>query len=70
MTWKYAAAGLPFGGAKGGIIADLNNVDRVAWMKSFAKMIRPCCPAQYIAGTDVGTIELDMAIFAHGIGDM
>jgi glutamate dehydrogenase (NAD(P)+) len=39
-------------------------------MKSFAKMIRPCCPAQYIAGTDVGTIELDMAIFAHGIGDM
>ena len=70
MTWKCAASGLPFGGAKGGIIADPNKVDRVAWMKSFAKMIRPYCPSQYIAATDVGTTELDMAVFAHEIGDM
>ena len=70
MTWKCAAAGLPFGGAKAGIIADPNKVDRVSWMKSFAKMIRPYCPSQYIAATDVGTTELDMAIFAHEIGDM
>ncbi len=70
MTWKCAAAGLPFGGAKGGIIAEPNKVDRVSWMKSFAKMIRPYCPSQYIAATDVGTTELDMAIFAHEIGDM
>jgi len=70
MTWKCAAAGLPFGGAKGGIIADPNSVDRVAWIKSFAKMIRPYCPGQYIAATDIGTTELDMAIFAHEIGDM
>ena len=70
MTWKCAAAGLPFGGAKGGIIADPNKVDRVQWMKSFAKMIRPYCPSQYIAATDVGTTELDMAVFAHEIGDM
>ena len=70
MTWKCAAAGLPFGGAKGGIIADPNSVDRVAWVKSFAKMIRPYCLGQYIAATDIGTTELDMAIFAHEIGDM
>ncbi len=70
MTWKCAAAGLPFGGAKGGIIANPNNVDRVGWMKSFAKMIKPYCPYQYIAATDVGTTELDMAVFAHEIGDM
>jgi glutamate dehydrogenase (NAD(P)+) len=70
MTWKCAAAGLPFGGAKGGIMADPNKVDRVAWIKSFAKMIRPYCPLQYIAATDVGTTELDMAVFAHEIGDM
>ncbi|HZA06676.1 MAG TPA: Glu/Leu/Phe/Val dehydrogenase dimerization domain-containing protein, partial [Nitrososphaeraceae archaeon] len=70
MTWKCAAAGLPFGGAKSGIIADPDKVDRVAWMKSFAKMIKPYCPTQYIAATDIGTTELDMAIFAHEIGDM
>jgi len=70
MTWKCAAAGLPFGGAKGGIISDPNKVDRVQWMKSFAKMIKPYCPSQYIAATDVGTTELDMAVFAHEIEDM
>jgi glutamate dehydrogenase (NAD(P)+) len=70
MTWKCAAAGLPFGGAKGGIVANPNAVDRVSWMKSFAKMIKPFCPSQYIAATDVGTTELEMAVFAHEIGDM
>jgi glutamate dehydrogenase (NAD(P)+) len=70
MTWKCAAAGLPFGGAKGGIVANPNEVDRVSWMKSFAKMIKPYCPTQYIAATDIGTTELDMAVFAHEIGDM
>ena len=70
MTWKCASAGLPFGGAKGGIIANPGKVNQVEWMKSFAKMIRPYCPSQYIAATDVGTTELDMAVFAHEIGDM
>lgn len=70
MTWKCAAAGLPFGGAKAGIIGNPADVDRVGWIKSFAKMIRPYCPLQYIAATDIGTTELDMAIFAHEIGDM
>jgi len=70
MTWKCASAGLPFGGAKGGIIANPTKVNQVEWVKSFAKMIRPYCPLQYIAATDVGTTELDMAVFAHEIGDM
>lgn len=70
MTWKCASAGLPFGGAKGGIIANPSQVNKVEWMKSFAKMIKPYCPSQYIAATDVGTTELDMAVFAHEIGDM
>jgi glutamate dehydrogenase (NAD(P)+) len=70
MTWKCAAAGLPFGGVKAGINGNPAEVDRVGWMKSFAKMIRPYCPLQYIAATDIGTTELDMAIFAHEIGDM
>ena len=67
---EMCCTGLPFGGAKGGIIANPNKVDRVSWMKSFAKMIRPYCPSQYITATDVGTTELDMTIFAHEIGEM
>ncbi len=70
MTWKCASAGLPFGSAKGGIIANPNKVNKVEWMKSFAKMIKPYCPSQYIAATDVGTTELDMAVFAHEVGEM
>ncbi len=70
MTWKCALAGLPFGGAKAGIMGDPSNVDRVSWMRGFAKAIKPYVPLQYIAATDMGTTELDMAVFAHEVGDM
>lgn len=70
MSWKCAMAGLPFGGAKAGIIGDPMKVDRVAWMRAFARAIKPYVPLQYIAATDMGTTEMDMAVFAHEIGDM
>jgi len=70
MTWKCAMAALPFGGAKGGIIGDPSKVDRVAWVRSFAKAVKPYTPLQYIAATDIGTTEMDMAVFAHEVGDM
>ncbi len=34
-------SGTPFGGAKAGIIGDPAKVDRVAWMRAFAKEIKP-----------------------------
>lgn len=70
MTWKCALANLPFGGAKGGIIGDPTKVNRVAWIKAYAKAIKPYVPLQYVAATDMGTNEMDMAVFAHEIGDM
>jgi glutamate dehydrogenase (NAD(P)+) len=70
MTWKCAMAALPFGGAKSGIMGDPSAVDKVAWMRSFAKMVKPYVVQQYIAATDMGTTELDMAVFAHEVGDM
>lgn len=58
MTWKFASVGLPFGAMKRGIIANPEKVNKVEWMKSFTKMIKPCCSTHYIAATDVGTRDL------------
>ena len=64
MTWKCAAAGLPFGGAKGGIVSNPNEVDRISWMKSFAKMIKPYCPTQYLLLQTLGRLNLTW-LFSH-----
>jgi glutamate dehydrogenase (NAD(P)+) len=53
------------GPGKGGIRfadANPNEVDRVSWIKSFAKMIKPYCPTQYIAATDIGTPSLSLGL--------
>ncbi len=70
MTWKVALAGLPFGGAKAGIRGDPSKTDRAAWVRAFAKAIKPYVPNQYVGATDMGTTELEMAVFAHEVGDM
>jgi len=70
MTWKVALAGLPFGGAKAGIRGDPSKTDRAAWVRAFARAIKPYVPNQYVGATDMGTTELEMAVFAHEVGDM
>jgi glutamate dehydrogenase (NAD(P)+) len=70
MTWKVSLASLPFGGAKAGIRGDPSKVDRAAWVRAFARAIRPYVPNQYVGATDMGTTELEMAVFAHEVGDM
>jgi glutamate dehydrogenase (NAD(P)+) len=61
MTWKNAAAGLPHGGAKAGIIADpampWDQKERV--IRAFAQAIADL--TQYIPGPDMGTDESCMA---------
>jgi glutamate dehydrogenase (NAD(P)+) len=61
MTWKNAAAGLPHGGAKAGIIADpaipLDQKERL--IRAFAQAIADL--TQYIPGPDMGTDETCMA---------
>jgi glutamate dehydrogenase/leucine dehydrogenase len=61
MTWKNAAAGLPHGGAKAGIIANpampLDQKERL--IRAFAQAIADL--TQYIPGPDMGTDETCMA---------
>lgn len=71
MTWKNALAGLPFGGAKSGIIADPKNLSREKKneiVAEFGKAITVVCPGLYVAGPDMNMAEHEMAVFANAVG--
>src|SRR4030043_523990 len=65
MTLKNAAANLPFGGGKAGIIADPNLPHEVHQeiVRSFARLIFRYRDI-YLPGPDVGTNDADMKIIA------
>ena len=70
MTWKNALFGLPFGGAKAGIVWPKEAKDRKKELiQSFARLVKPLTPKKYIAGPDVGTGEQEMAWFVEATGD-
>jgi glutamate dehydrogenase/leucine dehydrogenase len=66
MTLKNAAAGLPHGGGKAGIVADPHAADRPRLVRAFARAIREI--ADYIPGPDMGTDEACMAWLSDEIG--
>ena len=68
MTLKNAAARLPHGGGKAGIIADplMSPSDKEAAVRWFARSIRGL--DQYIPGPDMGTDETCMAWVYDEIG--
>jgi glutamate dehydrogenase (NAD(P)+)/glutamate dehydrogenase (NADP+) len=59
MTLKNAAAGLPHGGGKSGILANPKTCDKQRLVRAFAKAIRDL--TEYIPGPDMGTDETCMA---------
>jgi glutamate dehydrogenase/leucine dehydrogenase len=66
MTLKNAAAGLPHGGGKAGIVADPHTADKPRLVRAFARAIREI--AGYIPGPDMGTDEACMAWMFDEIG--
>ena len=72
MTWKNALAGIPFGGAKSGIIAspkELNQEQKDKIVSAFAKALKNIAPAEYIAGPDMNMAEHEMEVFVKAHGD-
>ncbi len=72
MSYKNALAGLPFGGGKSGIMVDPKTISlkqKKAVIESFARMLRPFVPKQYIAGPDINTTEREMQWFAEAHGE-
>jgi len=71
MTWKCSMAGLPFGGAKSGIMADskkLSSVQKKEIIEAFAEALKPVCPSQYVAAPDMYMAEEEMRIFVSSAG--
>ncbi|MBI2545504.1 MAG: Glu/Leu/Phe/Val dehydrogenase [Candidatus Aenigmarchaeota archaeon] len=73
MTLKTALAGIPFGGAKSGIIAsheDIKNKEmKKILIQAFSKALRDVVPKKYIAAPDVNTAEEEMKWFAEANGN-
>jgi len=73
MTWKNAMAELPFGGAKGGIIADtkkLSDQHKKEMVAAFSDALRPVCPDLYVAAPDMYFAEEEVRIFVETNGSM
>lgn len=80
MTWKNALAGIPFGGAKAGIVWPAfakatagkpggSTALKKEFITSFTRAISPFIPSRYIGGPDVNTGEREMAWIARELKD-
>ncbi|OPX39826.1 MAG: glutamate dehydrogenase, partial [Desulfobacteraceae bacterium 4484_190.3] len=69
MTWKNAAADIPLGGAKGGIVADPKDPNREAIIRAYARAIRSYIPKGYAFGLDMGLTESDAALVVDELDD-
>ncbi|MFH0712870.1 MAG: Glu/Leu/Phe/Val dehydrogenase [Candidatus Jorgensenbacteria bacterium] len=77
MTWKNAVCGLPFGGAKAGIVWPPSSVGKQGaspelkkqFVQSFARKIAFLVPKYYIAGPDVSSGEREMQWFVEATSD-
>jgi len=71
MTWKNALAGIPFGGAKSGIVmpGDIDIKTKKAFVQSFARALKPLIHNSYVMGPDVNSGEREMDWFAEALKD-
>jgi len=71
MTWKTSIAGLPWGGAKSGIVFDAkaHPEKKKQLMQAFGRALKNIAPKMYIAAPDVATGEEEMRWFVEGNGN-
>lgn len=71
MTLKNALAGIPFGGAKAGIVWK-GGPDSLKkkFVQRFAKIIEPFTPQLYITAPDINVGEKEMQWFVEATGDL
>ncbi len=70
MTFKNSVAGLPFGGAKAGIVWKGGTPElKKEFVQSFARAVKQLAPKLYIAAPDVNTGEREMQWFVEATGN-
>lgn len=68
MTFKNALAGLPFGGAKGGILwSGGPDALKKKFVQSYARLIKPFLVSRYIAGPDVNSGQKEMGWIVEAV---
>jgi len=70
MTYKCSLANVSFGGAYAGIRADPFKIDKITFVRSFARGIAPYVPDRYIAGPETNVGEEEIVAFVEEIGDL
>ena len=72
MTFKTALAGLPFGGAKGGILASSDVIRdpkrKEEFVRAYSREIKEFSPKLYVGAPDMNTSEREMRWFAEENG--
>ncbi|MGW3121317.1 Glu/Leu/Phe/Val dehydrogenase dimerization domain-containing protein [Streptomyces sp. NPDC001107] len=66
MTQKFTLAGLPIGGAKGGIVSD--GTDREETFRTFGRTVKPLLHGGIHLGIDMGVTPADRAVFFDEAG--
>lgn len=70
QTWKNAMAGIPFGGAKAGMVWKGGDQEtKEKFVRAFARKLAPFSHKFYVAGPDVGSGEQEMAWIVDELGD-
>lgn len=68
-TWKSALADIPFGGAMIGIKTNPDEINKIAYIKSFAKKFSAYVPDECIVAPEMNTGAEEMAAFAEALGN-
>jgi glutamate dehydrogenase/leucine dehydrogenase len=68
MTHKWAAMGIPFGGAKTGIVGNPNDPKKQDILRAFGKLARPILSASVFTGSDMGISSDELGVVFEEVG--
>lgn len=68
MTYKWAAMGIPFGGAKTGIVGNPNDPKKQDILRAFGKLAKPILSTSVFTGSDMGISSDELGVVFEEVG--